>query len=93
MQASFCHVAANQVLSLHDVSNIWHVPLMMQAQGAHETICNVLGLGGAAKIDLSQWKRNLADKWDGLTEARGGSPSARAWWPFTNTHTRVACRW
>lgn len=44
LQAMFCHVPANQVLTMHDVSNIWRVPLMMQAQGAHTTICNILGL-------------------------------------------------
>jgi hypothetical protein len=51
---------------MHDVSNIWRVPLMMQAQGAHDTICRLLGLGGAARIDMSQWKQKIADKWDSL---------------------------
>ena len=32
VQAMFCHVPVNQVLTMHDVSNIWRVPLMMQAQ-------------------------------------------------------------
>jgi CTP synthase len=64
--ASFCHVPADQVLTMHDVSNIWRVPLMMQAQGAHDTICRLLGLGGAARIDMSQWKQKIADKWDSL---------------------------
>lgn len=66
--AMFCHVPANQVLTMHDVSNIWRVPLMMQSQGAHLTICNILGLKGADRINLSQWKLNLADKWDNLKE-------------------------
>lgn len=65
-QASFCHVPSSQVLTMHDVSNIWRVPLMMQAQGAHDTICRLLGLGGAAAIDTSQWKQKIADKWDSL---------------------------
>ncbi|KAI3426099.1 hypothetical protein D9Q98_008067 [Chlorella vulgaris] len=64
--ASFCHVPSSQVLTMHDVSNIWRVPLMMQAQGAHDTICRLLGLGGAAAIDTSQWKQKIADKWDSL---------------------------
>ena len=129
LQASFCHVPAAQVLTMHDVSNIWRVPLMMQAQvgltlvclrhaqrgtarlhrlpfllrrpallppcrpptrvpsppanplpclpalqllqGAHDTICRLLGLGGAAKIDTSMWKQRIADKWDQLTQVGG----------------------
>lgn len=133
----FCHVPANQVLTMHDVSNIWRVPLMMQAQvwgsrgamvgvgggllwawcgmgwlwcccgggemphgwywhplptprpthpqthtqtqfpaipaqGAHVTICNILGLRGAERINTSLWKSGLADKWDNLREV--GAP-------------------
>ncbi|GAB4823125.1 hypothetical protein N2152v2_010171 [Parachlorella kessleri] len=66
--AMFCHVPVNQVLTMHDVSNIWRVPLMMQAQGAHLTISNILGLKGAEKINLSHWKAGLADKWDNLRQ-------------------------
>ena len=58
---------------MHDVSNIWRVPLMMQAQGAHDTICRILGLGGAAGCDTSMWRQRIADKWDQLTQVgRGG---------------------
>ena len=66
--ASFCHVPVDQVLTMHDVSNIWRVPLMLQAQGAHETVCRILGLRGASSINLTQWRTQLADKWDSLTE-------------------------
>ncbi|KFM28906.1 CTP synthase 2 [Auxenochlorella protothecoides] len=69
--ASFCHVAPEQVLTMHDVSNIWRVPLMLQDQGAHTTICSVLGLGASApKIDMQRWKTGIADKWDSLREAQ-----------------------
>lgn len=40
----------------------------MKSQSAHETICNILGLGGAPAIDLTLWKRSLADKWDNLAQ-------------------------
>lgn len=71
LQASFCHVAPEQVLTMHDVSNIWRVPLMLQDQGAHTTICSVLGLGASApKIDMQRWKTGIADKWDSLREVR-----------------------
>ena len=56
-QALFCQVSDEHVLTMHDVSNIWRVPLLMQSQGAHATILRVLGLEGAAKrIDTSGWK-------------------------------------
>lgn len=38
-QAMFCHVPNEHVLTMHDVSNIWRVPLMLEAQGAHHMIC------------------------------------------------------
>ncbi len=66
--AAFCHVEAGRVLGMHDVSNIWRVPLIMQAQGAHATICSVLGLAGAEKILMREWRVGLADKWDSLTQ-------------------------
>ena len=54
------------VLNLHDVSNIWKVPLVMEAQGAHESICAQLQLPGADRMNLSHWKTTLADRWDNL---------------------------
>jgi CTP synthase len=68
--AQFCHVPAHQVLTMHDVSNIWRVPLMLQSQGAHDTICRILGLGGAATINTRQWRVDLADKWDALASTK-----------------------
>ena len=66
--ALFCHVPAEQVLTMHDVSNIWRVPLVLEEQGAHSTICNILGLKGADRINMSRWKSFLAERWDSLTE-------------------------
>ncbi len=53
---------------MHDVSNIWRVPLMMEAQEAHKIILAKLGLPNADKIDLSLWRTTLAERWDSLTE-------------------------
>lgn len=41
------------VLNMCDVSNIWHVPIMMEAQGAHKSICDILGLGGYNNMNLT----------------------------------------
>jgi len=29
----FCHVATEQVVGVHDVSSVYHVPLLLQSQG------------------------------------------------------------
>jgi hypothetical protein len=59
---------------MHDVSNIWRVPLLMQSQGAHHTICKQLGIPAAAnKLDMHAWKTGIADRWAG---ARGEGAGA-----------------
>lgn len=63
--AMFCHVPYANVMSLHDVTNIWHVPLLMESQGVHTTLCNLLGLHGFAEaLDLKRWRSDVAYKWD-----------------------------
>ena len=37
--AMFCHVNVKNILSVHDVSNIYHVPDMLQKQGLPNVIC------------------------------------------------------
>ncbi|KAK9835134.1 hypothetical protein WJX81_000361 [Elliptochloris bilobata] len=64
--ALFCQVPANHVLNMFDVSNIWHVPLVLEAQGAHESVCNILRLGGSSNMNLTGWRTTLAERWDGL---------------------------
>ena len=66
LQGNFCQVPSHHVLGLHDVTNIWHVPLLLQAQGAPASICQQLGLKGAETVNLTVWKNTLADRWDNL---------------------------
>jgi len=66
--ALFCQVPKECVLTMHDVSNIWRVPLLMESQGAHNIICKSLNLPGADRMDLSLWKNSLADRWDSLVD-------------------------
>jgi CTP synthase len=40
----FCHVPASNVLSVHDVNNVYHVPGLLQAQGLHDIVADQLGL-------------------------------------------------
>jgi CTP synthase len=32
----FCHVSAEQVFGVHDVSSVYHVPLLLKSQGILE---------------------------------------------------------
>lgn len=66
--ALFCQVPQENVLTMHDVSNLWRVPLLMQEQKAHETVCRVLGLGSevSGRLDTRRWKSDIADRWDAL---------------------------
>ncbi|KAF5944724.1 hypothetical protein HYC85_018801 [Camellia sinensis] len=53
----FCHVSAENIISLYDVSNIWHVPLLLKDQKAHEAILKALNLIGVANEPaLVEWK-------------------------------------
>ena len=64
--ALFCHVTPDCILNLCDVSNIWHVPLVMQEQGGHLAIMRQLKLD-FRKLDLDGWAHR-AHKWDNVTE-------------------------
>ena len=55
--ASFCHVDESNVFSANDVSNIYHVPLMLDAQGVSTLLASRLGLGPVAS------ERPLLDDW------------------------------
>ncbi|BAT93095.1 hypothetical protein LR48_Vigan05g040000 [Vigna angularis] len=54
--AQFCHVPLSNILTLHDVPNIWHIPLLLKDQKAHEAILKALNLlGVAAEPNLKEW--------------------------------------
>ena len=63
--ALFCNVGSPHILTLHDVSNIWHVPLIMRDQGAVDSILNILQLPPRTP-DLDGWA-NRAQRWDTIT--------------------------
>jgi len=63
--ASFCHVPSTHILNLHDVSNIWHVPLIMRDQNAMHSILQNLQLP-IRPLDLDGWA-NRALRWDTIT--------------------------
>lgn len=64
----FCHVAADQVIGVHDVSSVYHVPLLLQSQGIVQYLQKRLDL---PSIEVSEQMlekgRNLQKRWRELT--------------------------
>ncbi|KAL6618747.1 hypothetical protein ACP70R_033886 [Stipagrostis hirtigluma subsp. patula] len=67
--AQFCHVPIPNIINLHDVTNIWHIPLLLRDQKAHEAILKVLELQCVGKVPrepkLAEWTER-ASKFDKL---------------------------
>lgn len=67
----FCHVAPENVISVHDVSNVYRVPLILQPQGMTDLILKRLGLYQSdirKNLDLDAWTK-LADVADRLANS------------------------
>ncbi|KAJ8491188.1 hypothetical protein OPV22_012909 [Ensete ventricosum] len=52
--SQFCHVPVANIITLHDVTNIWHIPLLLREQKAHEALLKLLNLQGCAKEPMLQ---------------------------------------
>ncbi|KXG33012.1 CTP synthase-like isoform X3 [Sorghum bicolor] len=67
--SQFCHVPISNIVNLHDVTNIWHIPLLLRDQKAHEAILKVLELQYDGKVprepELAKWTKR-ATKFDKL---------------------------
>ncbi|VAH11450.1 unnamed protein product [Triticum turgidum subsp. durum] len=54
--SQFCHVPAANIFTLYDVLNIWHIPLLLRDQKAHNAILKVLNLESVAQEPkLDEW--------------------------------------
>ncbi|XP_027911944.1 CTP synthase-like isoform X1 [Vigna unguiculata] len=54
--SQFCHVPSSNILTLYDVPNIWHIPLLLRDQKAHEAILKTLNLRGVAtEPNFKEW--------------------------------------
>ncbi|KAK1276990.1 hypothetical protein QJS04_geneDACA011031 [Acorus gramineus] len=54
--SKFCHVPAANIITLYDVSNIWHIPLLLRDQKAHKAILKGLNLlGVTGEPVLEEW--------------------------------------
>ncbi|KAF9226343.1 CTP synthase [Gyrodon lividus] len=67
----FCHVASEQVIGVHDVSSVYHVPLLLQSQGIVDYLRKRLNL---AALDISQEMiskgSSLDARWRGMTKGQ-----------------------
>ncbi|KAI4323316.1 hypothetical protein L6164_022931 [Bauhinia variegata] len=67
--AQFCHVPLSNIVTLYDVPNIWHIPLLLRDQKAHEAILKALNLQGDAKEpNLKEWTERT-EIYDSLHES------------------------
>ncbi|KAL2510502.1 CTP synthase family protein [Abeliophyllum distichum] len=67
--SQFCHVPVGNILNIHDVPNIWHVPLLLRNQNANDAILKHLDLLSVAKPpNLQEWTKR-AETFDSLTNS------------------------
>ncbi len=53
--SNFCHVPVTNVLSVHDVKNVYHVPGLLESQGLYRILQKELQLDAAAQPNLDAW--------------------------------------
>jgi len=58
--SQFCDVPADHILNIYDVSNIWHVPLLLRDQKGHIAIFNKLNLSSVPPPALESWATRAA---------------------------------
>jgi CTP synthase len=65
----FCHVSPEQVFGIHDVSSVYHVPLLLESQGIIPYLQRRLNLP-ALKITKEMEERgmSLGQRWKALTQ-------------------------
>ena len=55
--SSFCHVPATNVLSVHDVNNVYHVPGLLEDQALYNILAKELKWPTDTVADLDAWKK------------------------------------
>lgn len=54
--SQFCLLPGENIITLYDVPNIWHIPLLLRDQKAHDAIFKVLNLTGMTQEpNLEEW--------------------------------------
>jgi CTP synthase len=68
--ALFCQVSASHVLAVHDVPNIYHVPLLLKEQCLDELLLSHLGLPSSSTPLLAHWRDMARHVDDACTEVK-----------------------
>ncbi|THH12956.1 hypothetical protein EW146_g7206 [Bondarzewia mesenterica] len=64
----FCHVATEQVVGVHDVSSVYHVPLLLQSQGIVSFLQRRLNLASITLTPAMKSRGELLEqRWKALT--------------------------
>jgi CTP synthase len=64
----FCHVASEQVIGVHDVASVYHVPLLLQAQGIVDFLQRRLNLANISRTEkMLQRGTSLELRWKTIT--------------------------
>ncbi|KAG0448260.1 hypothetical protein HPP92_027897, partial [Vanilla planifolia] len=66
--SQFCHVPTTNIFSLHDVPNIWQIPLLLRDQKAHDAILRELKLQGVGQEPMLEEWSSMADICNSLRE-------------------------
>ena len=67
--SAFCHVSPEAVVSAHDVSNIYQVPIMLDEQGVTQMLSERLGFNLPSKRPLLDEWAEMANHVDALDDA------------------------
>jgi CTP synthase len=64
----FCHVASEQVVGVHDVTSVYHVPLLLQSQGIVGFLQRRLNLSNLSLTsNMLERGTSLETRWKSLT--------------------------
>lgn len=64
----FCHVSSEQVIGVHDVSSVYHVPLLLQSQGIIQFMQKRLNLTSIKLTkEMTDFGHDLEGRWKELT--------------------------
>jgi len=65
----FCNLALENVLSIHDVPNIYHVPLLMQEQNFASLLAQRLGISSSLHLPNSKFQQSWTDMTESIDKA------------------------
>lgn len=68
----FCHVSEEQVVGIHDVSSVYHVPLLLRQQGIVPFLQKRLSLNDLClSLELKERGAQIMSRWKAMTDVIG----------------------